>query len=327
MEGKLKISRNVYTALAIMLAAALLFCFTGCSTPQYAAAQTTAPAVATTAATTAVATAAVTAASDFDAKKEITVISREDGSGTRSAFIELFEIQVKDADGATKDMTTKEAIIADKTDIMMTNIAGDPYAIGYISLGSVNSTIKPLDIDGIAASAENVKNGSYKIQRPFIIATKGEATGLAGDFIEYILSDEGQQVVSANNYIAVNDDAKAYAGANPQGKLVVAGSSSVTPLMEKLREAYLELNPDVVIEIQMSDSSAGMTAAISGACDIGMSSRELKDTEKADLTDTQIALDGIAVIVNNNNPINDMTQETVNKIFTGEAVNWNDVQK
>jgi phosphate transport system substrate-binding protein len=262
---------------------------------------------------------------DFNTNRAITVVTREEGSGTRGAFIELFGIEVKNDDGTKKDMTTKEAITADKTDIMMTNIAGDPYAVGYISLGSLNGSIKAVEIDGTAASVENVKNGSYQIQRPFHIAVKGEADGLTKDFIGFILSAQGQEVVAANKYIPMSEDAPAFAGSNPGGKIVVAGSSSVTPLMEKLREAYLVINPNAAIEVQMSDSSAGMASAIQGACDIGMASRALKDSELEHLAEIAIALDGIAVIVNNQNPIDGLSGEQVKDIFTGVALQWSDL--
>ena len=262
----------------------------------------------------------------FDTTKEIAVISREDGSGTRGAFIELFGIEVKGDDGSKKDMTTKEAVIAKQTDVMMQNIVGDKYGIGYISLGSLNNTVKALQIDGIAASAENVKNGSYAIARPFNLATKGEPTGLAKDFIDFMMAAEGQAVVSGS-YIAVVENAAPYAGDKPSGKIVVAGSSSVSPVMEKLKEAYLEVNTGATIEIQQSDSSAGMTGAIDGTCDIGMASRELKESELADLTPVQIALDGIAVIVNNENPVSSLASEQVRGIFTGETTQWGDLHE
>lgn len=264
--------------------------------------------------------------SDFNAGKDISVVSREDGSGTRGAFIELFGIEVKNEDGTKKDMTTKEAIIADKTDIMMTNIAGDPYAIGYISLGSLNDTIKAVNIGGVKASTANVKNGTYTIQRPFNIATKGEKTGLAKDFIDFILSKEGQDVIG-KSYIPINESAPAYAGDHPEGKITIAGSSSVTPIMEKLKEAYNAVNPAATIEIQMSDSTSGMTSTIEGACDIGMASRALKDSEKEQLTEIAIALDGIAVIVNNKNPLSDAAKDEIKGIFTGELTKWSDVAK
>ena len=273
-------------------------------------------------------------AADFDKGNDISVVSREDGSGTRGAFVELFKIEVKTPEGGKKDMTTKEAVIANKTDVMMVNIANDPYAIGYISLGSMNASIKALDIDGVKASAENVKNGSYKISRPFNIATKGEPTGLAKDFIAFILSKDGQAVVG-KSYIAVKENAAAYAGGQTSGqtsgkmsgKITVAGSSSVSPIMEKLKEAYVAKNPGAVVEVQMSDSTAGMTGAMNGTCDIGMSSRELKDSEKAKLTALAIAHDGIAVIVNNKNPLTNLSNAQVKDIFTGASKTWDQVGK
>ena len=265
-------------------------------------------------------------ASAFDSKKDITVVSREDGSGTRGAFIELFGIEQKNEDGTRKDLTTKEAIIAKQTDVMMTNISGDKYAIGYISLGSLNDTVKALQIDGVVPSAENVINGTYSIARPFNIATKGEATELAKDFIDFILSNEGQAVV-ANSYIAVSENALTYAGNKPSGKIVVAGSSSVTPIMEKLKEAYVLVNPGATIEIQLSDSSAGITGVIDGTCDIGMASRELKESELEQLTSIQIALDGITIIANHDNPTVNLTKEQVRAIFTGEMLKWSEVSK
>ncbi len=266
------------------------------------------------------------ASSGFDGSKEIGVVSREDGSGTRGAFIELFGIEQKNDDGTKKDRTTKEAIIAKQTDVMMTNIAGNRHAIGYISLGSLNETVKAVRIDGVAASAENVKNGAYPIARPFNIVTKGEPSGLTKDFIGFILSADGQAVV-AKGYIQIADGAPAYAGDKPSGKIVVAGSSSVTPVMEKLKEAYLAVNPSAAIEIQQTDSSAGMKSAIDGSCDIGMASRELKESELAALTPLRIALDGIAVIVNKENPVTELSKEQVRGIFTGESTKWSDVSQ
>ena len=256
----------------------------------------------------------------------ITVVSREDGSGTRGAFIELMEIQEKNADGSKVDKTTKEAVIVNKTDIMLTSVAGDEYAIGYVSLGSLNDSVKALAIDGAEATAANVKNGSYKVARPFNIVTKGEASGLAKEFIDFIMSAEGQQVVEKSGYIKVDDNAPAFAGTNPSGKISVAGSSSVAPVMEKLREAYLAINPNASIEVQQSDSTAGMTAAMEGTCDIGMASRELKEAEAAVLTPLAIANDGIAVIVSPQNPATGMTKEQVKAVFTGEAELWSDAQ-
>lgn len=258
---------------------------------------------------------------EFDYGKDITVISREDGSGTRSAFIELVGIEVKGDDGTKKDHTTKEAIIAKQTDIMMANISENLYSVGYISLGSLNSTVKALNVDGVEPSAENVKSGAYKIARPFNIATKGEISPLAQDFIDFILSAEGQSVV-AKSYIPVNDAAPAYQGSISEGKITVAGSSSVTPVMEKLKEAYLALNPGAQIEIQQSDSSAGIKGVIDGTCEIGMASRELKDSEKSEVDGTQIAVDGIAVIVNPKNPISNLTSEEIKEIYVGTTTSW-----
>lgn len=264
--------------------------------------------------------------SGFDQESSISVVSREDGSGTRGAFIELFGIEEKAADGTKKDNTTKEAVIADKTDIMLTNISNNDYAIGYVSLGSLNDTVKALDVDGIKATTENVKNGEYKISRPFNIATKGEPTGLASDFMNFIFSKEGQEVVS-KSYITIDDKAPAYSGNKPSGKIVVGGSSSVSPLMEKLIEAYKLINKDATIELQTNDSSTGMKDTISGTLDIGMASRELKDSEKAELKDSAIALDGIAVIVNSKNTLTNITTEQVNEIFTGKNTKWSEIIK
>lgn len=260
----------------------------------------------------------------FDTTKSISVISREDGSGTRGAFIELFGIEEKKGDGTKVDNTTKEATIANKTDVMLTNVAGDKYAIGYVSLGSLNNNVKALKIDNVEPTAENVKNGTYKVARPFMIATTGNESELAKDFIQYILSSEGQAVV-ANSYIAIDDTTPPYSGNKPAGKIVIAGSSSVTPIMEKLKEAYLDVNKNAQIEIQMSDSTAGMKAAMDGTCDIGMASRPLKDSEKEKLTGIEIALDGIAVIANTENSIDNLTNQQVKDIFTGVATNWSDV--
>lgn len=303
----------------IMIAAALAGC--GSSGDNAAAApSTTAPAASTPAAPAASSTPA--AASDFDAAMPITVVSREPGSGTRGAFVELFGIEEKDADGNKVDHTTEEAIIANKTDVMMTNVAGDPYAIGYISLGSLNDTVKALKIDGAEATAENVKAGTYKVSRPFNVATKGDASEAAQDFMSFIMSAEGQQVIEDNGYIKVDDAAAAYAGTKPEGKIVVAGSSSVSPVMEKLKEAYTAINPNATIEIQTSDSTAGMTAAMDGTCDIGMASRALSEDEAAALNATVIASDGIAVVVAPGNPLDELTSGQVKSVFTGETLAW-----
>ena len=256
----------------------------------------------------------------FDTTQMITVVSREDGSGTRGAFIELMGIEEKGEDGTKTDNTTDEAVIANKTDVMLTNVAGDPFAIGYVSLGSLKDSVKAVTIDGVAASSETIKDGTYAVARPFHIATKGTPSVLAQDFIDYILSAEGQAVVS-QGYIAINDAAESFTSAAPEGKLVIAGSSSVSPVMEKLVEAYELLNTSADIEIQTSDSTAGMTGTMEGTCDIGMASRDLKDSEK-ELTPIVIAMDGIAVIVNPENPIEGLTKDQVTAIFKGEATTW-----
>lgn len=266
-----------------------------------------------------------TSASKFDADSEITVVSRENGSGTRGAFIELMGIEEKGADGTKVDKTTSEAVIANKTDVMLTNVSGDEYGIGYVSLGSLSSSVKAVNVDGVEATAENIKNGTYKVARPFNIATKAEISEVAKDFIDFILSADGQEIVS-NGYIKVDDAAQPYAGTKPAGKIVVAGSSSVSPVMEKLKEAYLAVNTNAEIELQTSDSTAGMTGAIEGTCDIGMASRDLKDSEKETLTATAIALDGIAIIVNPANPIENVTSENVKNIFTGAKTTWSEVE-
>lgn len=262
----------------------------------------------------------------FDPNNDITVVSREEGSGTRGAFIELMGIEEETPDGQKVDNTTKEAVIANKTDVVLTNVAGDPFAIGYISMGSMNDTVKAVKIDGVEPTTENVKNGSYSVSRPFNIATKGDPTGLAKDFIDFILSKEGQEVVS-DGYIPVVDNAPAYSGSKPSGKIVIAGSSSVTPIMEKLQEAYQKINPDAEIEIQMSDSTTGMTAAMEGTCDIGMASRDLKDEEAAQLKATEIALDGISIVVNPANTVEELTSDNVKDIFTGKVTNWSEIIK
>ena len=248
-------------------------------------------------------------------------------SGTRGAFIELFGIEEKDDSGEKIDNTTEDAQVTNNTSVMMTSVAGDPQAIGYISLGSLDKSVKALKVDGAEATAENVKNDTYKISRPFNIATTDKVSEAAQDFIDYILSAEGQKIVEDNGYIAAAADAAAYAGSKPSGKIVVAGSSSVTPVMEKLKEGYEAVNPDAEIEIQQSDSTTGMESAISGVCDIGMASRELKDSEtEAGLKGQEIALDGIAVIVNNENAMTDITSDQVKEIYTGEVTDWEDLQ-
>ncbi|MGI5897067.1 MAG: substrate-binding domain-containing protein [Oscillospiraceae bacterium] len=266
-----------------------------------------------------------TSATDFDANQSINVITRESGSGTRGAFIELFGVEEKDADGNKVDKTTEEASVQSSTNAVLTTVAGDETAIGYISLGSLNDDVKALKIDGAEASVANVKDGTYKVSRPFNIAYKGTLSEQAQDFVNFILSTEGQEVVEAAGFIPL-DDTKAFESNNASGKVVISGSSSVTPVMEKLQEAYQKINANVTIEIQQTDSTNGMKDAMAGTCDIGMASRELKDSELESLTSTTIATDGIAVIVNKANSFDDLTSDAIKAIFTGEAVNWSDVK-
>ena len=256
----------------------------------------------------------------------IDVISREDGSGTRGAFVELFGIE-EEKDGEKVDMTTQEASITNNTDVMLTTVAGDENSIGYVSLGSLNDTVKAVKIDGAEASAENVANDTYKVSRPFNIITTDKLSDAAKDFENYILSSDGQQIVEDNGYIKVADDAKAYEQSDAEGKVVVAGSSSVTPVMEKLKEAYEKANGGkITVEVQQSDSTTGITSAAEGICDIGMASRELKEEEVGQgLKATVIATDGIAVIVNNDNPTEELSSDQVKSIYTGETYTWDEV--
>ncbi len=262
---------------------------------------------------------------DFNTSADIGVITREDGSGTRGAFIELFGIEQKDDSGEKFDYTTDMAAVTNSTSVMMTTVAGDLYAIGYISLGSLNDTVKAVSIDGAVATVENIKSGTYKIARPFNIAVKEGVSPAAQDFIDFIMSADGQAVIEDNGYISVAD-AAAYRGKPEAGKIVVSGSSSVTTVMEKLKEAYIGKNPKMEIEIQQSDSSTGMADTVDGTCDIGMASRELRDSEtEKGLTATVIAMDGIVVIVNNDSPVTELTSEQVKNIYTGDVVVWSNV--
>ena len=279
----------------------------------------------------AAASSSTAAASSAAAEEEttggaISVISREDGSGTRGAFVELLGIE-EEIDGQTVDATTQMAEITNSTSVMMTTVAGNVDAIGYISLGSLNDTVKALKIDGAEATVDNIKSGTYKVSRPFNVAVKEDLSEAATDFVNFILSDEGQAVVEEAGYISQGSTG-AFAGTNPEGKVTVSGSSSVTPVMEKLKEAYVAVNPNVEIEIQQSDSSTGVQDAISGTSDLGMASRELKDSELAEgVSPIVIALDGIAVIVNNDNAVSELTSEQVQQIYLGEITDWADLSK
>ena len=319
---------------AMILALGLAASLAGCSS---SAEETTAAttAAATTAAATTAEEAADTTAAEAEETTEaaaaamegpITVVSREDGSGTRGAFIELFGIEEEDASGEKVDMTTLDAEITNSTSVMMTTVSGNTEAIGYVSLGSLNDTVKAVKIDGVEATVDNVSSGDYAIARPFVIVTTDSLSDVATDFISFIMSDEGQQVITDEGYISIGSQG-AYAAAGVSGDLSVGGSSSVTPVMEKLAEAYNALNPDVNIEVQQSDSTTGVTSALEGVVDIGMASRDLKDSElEQGVTGTVIAMDGIAVVVNNENPIDDLSSAAVKSIYTGEVTDWADVQ-
>ena len=313
--------------VAMMLMAMTATTVAGCGSNDTAADTTTETAAEDTTADTADAaedTAADTAAAGA-ASGAISVLSREDGSGTRGAFIELFGIEQKDADGNKVDNTIDSAEITNSTSVMMTTVAGNKAAIGYVSLGSLDeSQVKAVLIDGAEATAENVKSGTYKVSRPFNIATKGDPDGLAKDFIDFILSEEGQAVVEENGNVSEGNTG-AFEGTKPEGKITVGGSSSVTPVMEKLKESYTAVNPNATIEVQQSDSTTGMTSTIDGTYDIGMASRELKDEEAAQLTPQVIALDGIAVIVNKENPITALPSEDVLNISAGVPTDWSEL--
>ena len=257
----------------------------------------------------------------------ISVLTREEGSGTRGAFIELLGIEEKNADGKKVDKTIDTAETTNSTSVMITTVQGNKAAIGYISLGSLDkSKVKALKVDGAEATTDNVKSGDYKVSRPFNIATKGDATGVASDFIKFILSAEGQAVVEKNGYISEGNTG-AYKASGQKGKITIGGSSSVTPVMEKLKEAYVKVNPDVTIDVQQNDSSSGMKGAIDGIYDIGMASRDVKDSEKeAGLNSIKIALDGIAVIVNKDNTLDAITSEQIKNIYTGSLTKWSEIK-
>lgn len=256
---------------------------------------------------------------------KISVITRESGSGTRGAFIELFGIEEKDADGNKVDKTISTAEETNSTAVMITSVEGNQNAIGYISLGALKDSVKAVKIDGVEATTENVKNGTYKVARPFNIAVKDDASEAAKDFISFIMSSEGQDIINEEGYIG-SDDAEAYKASDVSGNIVVGGSTSVSPVMEKLIEAYEKVNSNVTIDLQQSDSTSGMTGAMEGVLDIGMASRELKDEELSELTPTTIAMDGIAVIVNTKNEAAELTSDQVKKIYTGTITDWADVK-
>ena len=260
-------------------------------------------------------------ADNSTAGNPISVVTREDGSGTRGAFVELFGIE--DAD--CNDAITQSAEISNSTSVVMTTVAGNPDAIGYISLGSLNNTVKALEIDGVAATVENINNGTYKVYRPFNIATKEGLSETAQDFVNFIMSEQGQAIVAEEGYISV-ENSGSYTPSGKTGNVTVSGSSSVTPVMQVLKEEYEALNPDVTIELQQSDSTTGVNDAIAGTSDIGMASRALKDSElEQGVVGTVIANDGIAVIVNNESTVTGLTSEQVKGIYMGELTNWSEV--
>lgn len=264
---------------------------------------------------------ALTCAVAFAAEGTITVMSREDGSGTRGAFVELTGVEQDDV-----DMTTVDAVITNSTAVMLTSVAGDPAAIGYVSMGSLNETVKAVSVDGNAATVEGVKDGSYTLARPFVVTTYGEVGEIAQDLLNYIMSAEGQAIINEEGYIAIDDAAEAYTAAGVSGEITVGGSSSVTPVMEKLAEAYMALNPDVTVVVQQSDSTTGVTGTIEGTVDLGMASRALKaEEEEQGVVGTTIAMDGIAVIVNLENDTENLTTEQIMNIYTGAITDWSEL--
>lgn len=316
---------NKLALAAVMVMSMMTACGASSTETAAPAADTTVAADTTAADTETAATEAQTEAAGGSMEGAIDVISREDGSGTRGAFIELFGVEQKDASGEKVDYTTDDAEITNSTEVMITSVAGDKQAIGYISLGSLNDSVKALKIDGAAATVDDIKDGTYKIARPFNIVTTGEVSDVAQDFINFIFSEEGQKVVEDNGYISQGNQG-AYAASGKSGKVTVAGSSSVTPVMEKLAEAYKAQNSEVTVEVQQSDSTTGVTSSIEGVCDIGMASRDLKDEETAKGAQGQvIAMDGIAVVVNNENPVDDLTSEQVKDIYVGDTTDWSEL--
>ena len=316
---------NKLALAAVMVMSMMTACGASSTETAAPAADTTVAADTTAADTETAATEAQTEAAGGSMEGAIDVISREDGSGTRGAFIELFGVEQKDASGEKVDYTTDDAEITNSTEVMITSVAGDKQAIGYISLGSLNDSVKALKIDGAAATVDDIKDGTYKIARPFNIVTTGEVSDVAQDFINFIFSEEGQKVVEDNGYISQGNQG-AYTASGKSGKVTVAGSSSVTPVMEKLAEAYKAQNSEVTVEVQQSDSTTGVTSALEGVCDIGMASRDLKEEETAKGAQGQvIAMDGIAVVVNNENPVDDLSSEQVKDIYVGDTTDWSDL--
>lgn len=314
------------SVVASVLAASMALSLAACGST---ASESTAASSESTAASTSEAaseSAEATEASDFDTDQDITVITREDGSGTRGAFIELTGVEEKNDAGEKEDMTTQAAATQNSTNGVMTAVANDETAIGYISLGSLNDTVKAVTVGGVEATAENVSNGTYTLARPFNIVTNGEPTDpVAVDFIAYCMSPDGQALATEDGYIG--GEGTEYTSTQPSGSITVGGSTSVSPLMEKLIEAYKTVNPNATVELLTTDSTTGVTGALDGTYTVGMASRELKDTETAEGAQaTVLAMDGIAVVVNPANSVSDLSVDQIKSIYTGEATVWSDLQ-
>ena len=319
----------VASVLAASMALSLAACGSTASESTAASSESTVASSESTAASTSEAaseSAEATEASDFDTDQDITVITREDGSGTRGAFIELTGVEEKNDAGEKEDMTTQAAATQNSTNGVMTAVANDETAIGYISLGSLNDTVKAVTVGGVEATAENVSNGTYTLARPFNIVTNGEPTDpVAVDFIAYCMSPDGQALATEDGYIG--GEGTEYTSTQPSGSITVGGSTSVSPLMEKLIEAYKTVNPNATVELLTTDSTTGVTGALDGTYTVGMASRELKDTETAEGAQaTVLAMDGIAVVVNPANSVSDLSVDQIKSIYTGEATVWSDLQ-
>lgn len=320
------ITRKISLSAAALLTVAAL---AGCSNSSTSSSSSSAASTAGDSSTASQADSAdssTTTATTLDTA--ITVVSREDGSGTRGAFVELMGIEQENEAGEKEDMTRGDAEISNSTNGVMMSVAGNVDAIGYISLGSLNDTVKALDVNGVECTVDNIKSGDYVVARPFNICyqeAKLEENAAAKDFIAYIESDDGQAIISENGYISI-ETTGAYTASGATGAISLNGSTSVGPVMEKLAEAYMAINTDVTIDIQQTGSGAGITSATEGTCDIGMASRDLKQEElDGGLTQMKIADDGIAVIVNLENPIEDISSDEIMKIYTGEINNWSEL--
>ena len=316
----------VASVLAASMALSLAACGSTASESTAASSESTAASSESTVASTSEAASESAEASDFDTDQDITVITREDGSGTRGAFIELTGVEEKNDAGEKEDMTTQAAATQNSTNGVMTAVANDETAIGYISLGALNDTVKAVTVGGVEATAENVSNGTYTLARPFNIVTNGEPTDpVAVDFIAYCMSPDGQALATEDGYIG--GEGTEYTSTQPSGSITVGGSSSVSPLMEKLIEAYKTVNPNATVELLTTDSTTGVTGALDGTYTVGMASRELKDTETAEGAQaTVLAMDGIAVVVNPANSVSDLSVDQIKSIYTGEATVWSDLQ-